>query len=84
MKLGLSSLCHLSEGELQMYVCHTVIFIQTKQPYNLSEILLDTLAMPNGKHKMEKMQINLKIELFKIYYFLIFPFFPMLLTTIKC
>ena len=44
-----------------MYVMRLFSF-RLKQPYNLSEILLDTLAMQNCKHKMEKMQKNLKIE----------------------
>ena len=55
-----------------------------KQPYNLSGTLLDTLAMQNRKHNMEKCKKKLKIELFKINYFLIFIFVPMLLTRIKC
>ena len=33
---------------------------------------------------MDKMQINLKIELLKMYYFLTFLFVPVLLTRIKC
>ena len=54
-----------------MYVIQLFSF-RLKQPYNLSEILLDTLAMQNCKHKMEKMKVNLKIELLKMYYFLLF------------
>ena len=58
-----------------MYVMRLFSF-GLKQPYNLSEILLDTLAMQNCKQKMEKMQINLKIELLKMYYFFYFSFCP--------
>ena len=36
-----------------MYVMRLFSF-RLKQPYNLSEILLDTLAMQNCKHKIEK------------------------------
>ena len=66
-----------------MYVIQLFSF-RLKQPYNLSEILLDTLAMQNCKHKMEKMQINLKINLLKMYYIFTFLFVPMFFTRIKC
>ena len=66
-----------------MYVVRLFSF-RLKQPYNLSEILLDTLAMQNCKHKMKKMQKKFKIELLKINYFQIFIFVPMFLTRIKC
>ena len=39
-----------------------IFSLRLKQPYNFSEILLDTLAMQNCKQKMEEMHINLKVE----------------------
>ena len=72
------------DSTIDNYTCMYMYDIQLfsfrlKQPYNLSEILLDRLAIYNCKHKMEKMQINFKIELLKMYKFLIFLFVPMFL-----
>ena len=78
-----TSLFYLKRGRKFIDVIQLFSF-RLKQPYNFSEIRLIRWLCKIVNKKWTKMQINLKIELLKIYKFFIFHFVPMFLTRMNC